>query len=66
MDIIKKFTGFQIVFQDFINEETNLILSDIYFENYTEIYQIIWESAPNAKDWEEFVMGLEKLRKNTN
>ncbi len=66
MDIIKKFTGFQIVFQDFINEETNLILSDIYFENYSEIYQMIWESAPNAKDWEEFIMELEKLRKNTN
>lgn len=63
MDIIKKFTGFQIVFQDYIDEQTDLILSDIYFENYSDIYQITWETSPNAKDWEEFVMELEKLRK---
>lgn len=64
MDVIKKFTGLQIVFQDYINEETNLILSDIFFEKYTEIYQMIWESSPTAKDWEEFVMKLRKLREN--
>jgi hypothetical protein len=63
MDIIKKFTGFQIIFQDYIDEQTDLILSDIYFENYSDIYQITWETSPNAKDWEEFVMELEKLRK---
>ena len=66
IDIIKKFTGFQIEFQDYVNKQTNLILSDIYFENFPDIYQIIWETSPNAKDWEKFVMELEKLRKKIN
>lgn len=66
MDIIKKFTNFQIVFQEYVDKQTNIILSDIYFESYPDINQIVWETSPNAKDWEKFVMELETSRKNMN
>lgn len=65
IDNIKRFTDFQITYQDFIDERTSIILSDIYFENYNNISQIIWENCPEPVDWQDFVITLETYAKNS-
>lgn len=65
IDNIKRFTDFQITYQDFIDDKTNIILSDIYFENHHNISQIIWESCPKPIDWQEFVIRLETYSKSS-
>ena len=64
LGIIKRFLGFEIIYQEFVNDKTDIILSDVYFENYNHIYQVTWETSPDAADWEKFILELEKLRKN--
>ena len=64
LGIIKRFLGFEINYQEFVDDKTDIILSDVYFENYNHIYQVIWETSPEAADWEKFILELEKLRKH--
>lgn len=62
-DIIKKFMNFKIIYQDFVDKKTEIILSDTYFEKYNNVYQIVWKEAPQADDWGNFISGLELLKK---
>lgn len=66
INVIKRFIGIEIVFQEYVDEQTNIILSDIYFENHRGIRQIIWTASAEAKDWETLIIELEKLRKQVN
>lgn len=66
INVIKKISGYQIIFQDCINLKTDLILSDTYFENYSDVYQKIWKNFPCAKDWQDLIRRLEKIGNQKN
>ena len=55
MEVIKKFTDFHIVYQDYIDEKTGLILSDVYFDDFKEIPQVVWKNFPQVIDWQKLV-----------
>ena len=55
MEVIKKFTDFHIVYQDYIDEKIGLILSDVYFDDFKEIPQVVWKNFPQVIDWQKLV-----------
>lgn len=48
---IEKITSLNIVYQSYIDEQTDLILSDIHFEEREALATITWLAPPRAVDW---------------
>ena len=48
---IEKITDLNIVYQSYIDEHTDLILSDIHFEDQEALATITWLAPPRAVDW---------------
>ncbi|MGM0126385.1 hypothetical protein IGI37_003814 [Enterococcus sp. AZ194] len=61
---IKKITELHIVYQEYIDEKTDFILSDIYLERQKEIPSIVWLAPPRAVDWANFTNKLVEIREN--
>jgi hypothetical protein len=60
---INKLFELNITYQKSIDEQTDLILSDIYFAEFEMISQIIWLAPPRAIDWGNFSNHIARLRK---
>lgn len=64
IDNLQKFGNYHIIYQESIDTNTDIILSDIYFINYQDITQIIWEKSPKPSDWEILIAKIEDFGKN--